>query len=298
MIKIRRRILLNLYKNLHQTKGGEIVLLEDVLDYIGNLNNQYFLRYIDKYDGQRNYQHIDDDTIIIENEHGDLEEFRYKDAGWKFPEDDYDNKKKKETPVTVFGAFSRIGIREEDKSSLTNLLYMDIDIRQEHQASDMKNVLLHHIQDRLIDEYPFVHACWVSLSGTGLGFLIKCDAIRNKEHFEVVYDQLMELFNTQLLAIYGLCTDPNAKGMTQPTVLPCDPNIRINNESELFPASTIDFNVKKKPNGNADKDNSEPIDNSLPSRKAIIEKLVRNRNTYYPLYRRYTENPYDCKFRL
>jgi hypothetical protein len=109
-------------------------------------------------------------------------------------------------------------VEEENIISPTGLLYLDVDcIKSDDELTLIKNN---------ISELPFVVACWVSLSGKGLSFLVKVDGMTS-ENYSAFKDYFKKYFNGNDILI-GYILDKGAFKTIQRTVISRDENIYIN----------------------------------------------------------------------
>lgn len=107
-----------------------------------------------------------------------------------------------------------------------------------------------------------------------------------------MYDELASQFDDFLMS-YGLNTDPNAKGFTQPTLLPYDPSIIVRADASLYPAKDVLVNVNEQKGKEGSIDAGEDLDYSMPLKEQVSKAIISQKVTYYSIFRRYTEYPND-----
>jgi hypothetical protein len=130
----------------------------------------------------------------------------------------YDDIKKSQLLNFAFNFSFHEYVVEENISSPTGLFYLDVDyIKTEDELNRIKEN---------IAKLPFVVACWKSLSGNGLGFLVRVDGITS-ENYSVYKDYFKKYFNGNDILL-GHSLDKNAFKTIQRTVLSKDENIYIN----------------------------------------------------------------------
>lgn len=89
--------------------------------------------------------------------------------------------------------------------------------------------------------HPLVHAKWKSLSGKGVGFLVRIDNLPlDKNSYANAHAHIEAKLG--FCGQEGLKLDKQAKKMTQCTILPNDPNLYFNSESIV-----IDYNLIPRP---------------------------------------------------
>jgi len=84
---------------------------------------------------------------------------------------------------------------------------------------------------------PLIYSTWISLSGFGRGTLVKVENL-TRENFSINY----ELISKEL----GVESDNGAKKISQVNVLSYDPNIYINNSSDVWIAKDLSLTDKEK----------------------------------------------------
>jgi hypothetical protein len=126
----------------------------------------------------------------------------------------YKEFKKTLPAVSWAGVFSK---RKKDSiMEFSDLIYFDID----NCRSD----------DKLkVTDNPFVAAAWTSLSGDGLGFIVRCNNL-NKDTFVPTYNKLALEFEKKKLTIDRL------SDVSRLNILSHDENIYINEEYNVFEA--------------------------------------------------------------
>lgn len=136
----------------------------------------------------------------------------------------YDVMKKKKPAVTYNARFNRY---KNTKHLLapTNLMFLDMDgLSSKHEAEACRSYFL---DKNLGGGYDWIVSCSLSLSRTGLHFVVWVDEIIDSEDYIRKYEFLNETYFENKL-------DLNAKKLTQFTVIPADNNIYINeNPSQL-----------------------------------------------------------------
>lgn len=80
---------------------------------------------------------------------------------------------------------------------------------------------------------PFIHACWQSLSGNGLGALARIDGL-TANNFKLVWLYLEEYFKNQ-----GITIDAQTKDISRQNVISYDPDIYINRDCSLLDANEV-----------------------------------------------------------
>lgn len=136
----------------------------------------------------------------------------------------YEKEKKEKPAVTYNARFNGYKDTEHLRHS-TNLMFLDMDcFTSKHEAEACKNYFL---DKNLGKGWDWIVSCNLSLSRTGLHFIIWVDKIIDSEDYIRKYEFLNETFFENKL-------DLNAKKLTQFTVIPADYTIYINeNPSQL-----------------------------------------------------------------
>jgi VirE N-terminal domain len=111
------------------------------------------------------------------------------------------------------GSFKDNHRKTGNLESLSGYVYFDID-SVDAEATRLR-----------VSRLPFVYAAWKSLSGTGIGFLVKADW--TVENFKSNYTCLSKFFST----LYGLELDKTSD-FTRTNVFSYDPDIYINTQAE------------------------------------------------------------------
>lgn len=123
---------------------------------------------------------------------------------------------KKNLPyVTISGIFAN-GRSINGLSAHSGFISMDLD----NLNSDVEGV------KQLLSSDPYVYACFVSVSGTGLCVLFRIDPEKHKEAFDSIADYLIKQ--------YQLIVDPSGKDVSRPRYVSFDPAIFINEKALVF----------------------------------------------------------------
>lgn len=273
----------NFYKNVQKSWELYSVTLDQILEHIGSLNEAFYVSHLDKYINEETHPipSINNDDYMYFWEHGDYIQFDYKKELAPFPPKEY-SEQKLTIPCVVFNSYSRQGHRVNAKSSPTQVIYLDIDnIYDQSAIPDLKK--------ELVNRFPIVKACWKSLSGYGIGFIVQCSGV-TKSNYENAFDQLKQLIDNEYLNTIGLEIDQGSKGFSQPTILPYDPEILIIDNPESFSAKKLSKvtiqETKTQSTFNLD-------DYSLPSKEDVLNAILKTTDTYYSIYRRYLEDVSD-----
>lgn len=84
---------------------------------------------------------------------------------------------------------------------------------------------------------PFIHACWLSVSGQGLGALAKVNGL-DINNFKSSWQYLADHFSNN----YGVIIDKNTKDISRQNIISYDPDIYINNACTSLNAHQIHCN--------------------------------------------------------
>lgn len=118
---------------------------------------------------------------------------------------------------------------------------------------------------------PLIYSTWISLSGNGRGALVKVDNL-TQENFSINY----QLISKEL----GVESDAGAKKKTQVNVLSYDPNIHINDDSNIWIAKDSPIKKTKKTHCSINTSNKPTIATvmgpSEPLRFDNLHELIEN----------------------
>lgn len=134
--------------------------------------------------------------------------------------------KKKIPYVTISGIF-KDGRAAAKLSAHSGFLAMDLD-KLYDDVNDIKQVL---------SRDPYVYACFMSVSGTGLCVLFKINPDRHSESFEAIADYLIKN--------YSLLCDPVCKDVSRPRYVSFDPDLYHNEKAATFKRYLPKPKVKK-----------------------------------------------------
>ena len=143
----------------------------------------------------------------------------------------YDEFKRKMVPTIMTHALFETGKgrKSTDPHSFQDIQYLMFDF--DH---------VENIEQRLADihenplKYEIFHAVWTSLSGTGLHALVAIRGLTD-ENIEYCYKTIGEIIEYE----YELTFDTICRDVTRMCILSYDPNIFINEQSEIFDATEM-----------------------------------------------------------
>lgn len=120
-----RHIFLNYYRKLSQSRDGDLVTLDDVLDFIKQPTGRLAVQMLNKYEKVSNIPEysVEGNELIIINENNEVEQVDTSVEKYELQGDEYSRRKESEVGYTCFNSFSRIGRRKGDMSSPTNFVF-------------------------------------------------------------------------------------------------------------------------------------------------------------------------------
>lgn len=130
------------------------------------------------------------------------------------------DQKKKQLPLVAFNATFNGSKEVKNIREITNLMYLDIDtFTNKKEAEDYKK--------DITNKYPWIIACYRSLSKIGLHIIIQVDRIHNNDDYNAKYDFISNQY-------FGGILDKGAKSLSRFTTIPFDLDIYINESSKVL----------------------------------------------------------------
>ena len=133
-------------------------------------------------------------------------------------ESEYNNKKKSLPAFTPCGLFEG-GRKMEFLKEYSGLLILDIDKLSSSQLSNIKQTA---------QGIAFTYCVFTSPSGNGLKILVKINS--SQDHHKLVFNQVKKYYESVL----NVNIDPSGKDVSRLCFFSWDPEIYVNNESEIF----------------------------------------------------------------
>jgi len=134
---------------------------------------------------------------------------------------------------------------------LSGLIYFDFDcpftsandlINETNNEDNLDTAI--RIKEQLIQD-PLVYACWISISGAGLGFIVQTEGL-TKINFKSTWVALKNYFNDK----YTIEIDDKVHNINRLCFISFDDNVYLNDESKFFSAIS-ENELKSVENGNS-----------------------------------------------